>query len=149
MRVTDNVFEERKNIALQTEGEKAEVATMKNLIIRNIQALANDKKVVCTNAEPIRDYVDGHYTNSIKGQRYDCAFAGIGYQVITIKTEETVPSITMEMIQQNDGEVEVTADDFVCKIYADRSSGELRMSATASTVRPVKMKGDDDNDPIF
>ncbi|WP_270816668.1 hypothetical protein [Hungatella effluvii] len=121
---------------------------MRNLTLTSLQTLANDQTVLCTKVEPIKDFVDGHYVEPIKGQKYECVLTGNGYDKITIKTEEIFSSITMEMIESNNGAIPVEVSNFVCKIYADRKTGNLLVSAKASTVQPA-MEGGDDDDRIF
>lgn len=121
---------------------------MRNLTLTSLQTLANDQTVLCTKAEPIKDYVDGHYVEPVKGQKYECVLTGNGYDKITIKTEERIPSITMEMIESNNGAIPVEVSNFVCKIYADRKTGNLLVSAKASTVQPA-IVDNNQNDFLF
>ncbi|GAA6293317.1 hypothetical protein F220043C3_17510 [Enterocloster asparagiformis] len=116
---------------------------MRTIQITDISVMSNNQKVLCTKVEPIKDFIDGHYAEPVKGQKYECVLTGNGYDKITIKTEERIPSITMEMIESNNGAIPVEVSNFVCKIYADRKTGNLLVSAKASTVQPAIV----DNDP--
>lgn len=111
---------------------------MRNLTLKNLKELANGKPVLCTNVEEDKEFANGQYTDRVIGSKYDCVLKGCGYEKITIKTAEREPAITMEMIEMNDGEIEVVADDFSCKVYVDRKTCSLKFSITASTVRPAQ-----------
>lgn len=121
---------------------------MRTIQITDISVMSNNQKVLCTKVDPIKDFIDGHYAEPVKGQKYECVLTGNGYDKITIKTEEIFSSITMEMIESNNGAIPVEVSNFVCKIYADRKTGNLLVSAKASTVQPA-MEGGDDDDRIF
>lgn len=121
---------------------------MRNLTLTSLQTLANDQTVLCTKVEPIKDFIDGRYVEPVKGQKYECVLTGNGYDKITIKTEEIFSSITMEMIESNNGAIPVEVSNFVCKIYADRKTGNLLVSAKASTVQPA-IVDNNQNDFLF
>lgn len=121
---------------------------MKTIQITDMKVVSNEQMVLCTKAEPIKDFIDGHYVEPVKGYKYECVLTGNGYDKITIKTEERIPSITMEMIESSNGAIPVEVSNFVCKIYADRKTGSLLISAKASTVRPAIVDSNQ-NDLLF
>lgn len=122
---------------------------MRNLLLRSLSELANNQPVLCIGAEPIRDFVDKHYVDPIKGYKYECVLTGNGYEKITVKTADLYPTVTNELIAANGGQIEVAVDGFFCKVYVDKDSGSLRLSVTATAVRPAIPADDPSTAPLF
>lgn len=107
------------------------------LIIRGLEAFANNAPVLCTEVRPTFEYVDGKRTDRRAGTTFMVVFVGNGYQIATIKTPETVPSFDNSVIEQHGGPIPITAQNLRATVYINRRTSQPEFSMKADTVCPI------------
>lgn len=110
---------------------------MKELVLRNIEALSQNGEIFCVEVAVIYTYKDGHYTDEIEGVRYSLVFPSMQYQRVEVRTKEIAPNPeVLDTLSENQSCI-VEVEGFRARISVDFIRKELRLSCTADTVYPT------------
>lgn len=106
-----------------------------NQFVLNLQQIANGDTLLLTDIAPVKEFVDGKYTDKVIGFRYTCVCPQNKFEQISIRIEGVKPVITPEELSVK-GTIKVKPKNFEGRFFRDRS-GEYRLSAKAESLEVI------------
>ena len=104
---------------------------VQDVVFKMISQLTDSNAVLVVGVDPYYAYVNGVRSDQIAGYRYTIVAQKKRYLSFYVKTEESAPSITQEMIEAAGGAIVAEPLSFEAKFYRT-STGEYELTARAS-----------------
>lgn len=101
-----------------------------DIIIKNLEQIC-PKGVYLARVNPRHPFINGERSKELEGYNYIVANR-IGFDKITIKTNDKVPKMTQEELEASDRDICVTVKGFKGKVY--NVDGKVGISAIAEEV---------------
>ncbi|MBB2182229.1 hypothetical protein H0486_04985 [Lachnospiraceae bacterium MD1] len=106
-------------------------------IILNENQITNGGELILTSVAEAREYVEGKQGKVI-GTKYIVVIPKRGYEQLVIKTDELLPVITQEMIEESDEPIIVEAVCLRAKFYKNYLKNEYFITAKADTMKIIQ-----------